>query len=148
MAEELHLPVVGLTDGSGRFKKTFNRYMFPMRASAEEESLAIAKHLQTLGISRAAIVDIDLPIGKAIHGAMLAGLKKYGIAVPAELTLAPDGSNAPNQPGYDGRDYSLEATLETAGDAAPHLTAQAERAPPDLQHSSRFRAGRRSRHLR
>lgn len=72
---ELQVPVVGLTSGAAAVRKPHNPLVFPVRASYADEARKLVSQIQTLGVTRIAMIYTDNPFGESVRDNLLAALK-------------------------------------------------------------------------
>jgi ABC-type branched-subunit amino acid transport system substrate-binding protein len=83
VASAAKVPLVGAANGNAVLHKPFNRYVFNVRASFDDEVAHVIDHLTTVGIDKIAVMyPADGP-GKAALAAAEAELKRKGLALAA-----------------------------------------------------------------
>ncbi|HVK54533.1 MAG TPA: ABC transporter substrate-binding protein [Burkholderiales bacterium] len=72
------VPFIGPFTGAMSLREPFNRYIFNVRASYNDEGVAIVNQLNTFGASRIAIFHQDDAYGKAVMNGVVAAMKTRG----------------------------------------------------------------------
>lgn len=105
VADELKIPVVGLSSGSAELRKPEHRYIFPVRADYQGEAKRLVGHVKTIGFKRFGVVFTDNPFGEGVNDVLQAELASQAI-VPTIAKMKADAKG-------------VEATVKTVADARP-----------------------------
>lgn len=92
--EELRIPTVGLTSGSGALRTPVKRYVFPVRASYADEAAYIVRHIKTLSFANVAIIHQDNPFGELVRDTLVKAFATAEIKIAVNVKIAADGSDA------------------------------------------------------
>ena len=86
--DQLGIPVVGLTPGSEALRKPGSPHLFHLQAGDAAQLGAIARHLGTIGLARAAVVYQDNPFGKTGLASIEAFAAETGLKIVAKASMA------------------------------------------------------------
>ena len=79
-----HIPLIGPSSGAKSMYDIKNKYVFPVRASYEQEVSAIIKHFSTVGIKNLALMYEDAAFGKEVQAATDKYAQKFKVNLVAQ----------------------------------------------------------------
>jgi ABC-type branched-subunit amino acid transport system substrate-binding protein len=87
------VPFIGALNGNNVLRHPFNRYIFNVRASFDDETDKIIEQLTSLGITKIAIFHPDDAVGNVARAGAEASMKKRGLSLVATGAFGRAGSD-------------------------------------------------------
>jgi len=112
LAAQAQLPFFAPFSGARALRQPFNRWVFHVRASYDDEVEAMVNQLAQLGLTRLALLHRGDVFGQAVHESVTSALAKQGMTAAVVAVQAPNASD-------------IETTLDTLLAAKPQAIVQA-----------------------
>ncbi len=92
--EEVKIPVVGVIPGAETLRNPGSRYLFHVRAGDKTQIDRVVEQALTVGQKRLAVLNVEIPFGKAGLALVEQSLKQAGLEPVARATVPMGGADA------------------------------------------------------
>lgn len=92
--EEVKIPVVGVIPGAETLRNPGSRYLFHVRAGDKAQIDRVVEQALTVGQKRLAVLNVEIPFGKAGLALVEQSLKQAGLEPVARATVPMGGTDA------------------------------------------------------